>query len=385
VLEEGVLAYGRQYLASDNAIALNPAYLPLKPNIYSMPSTRIRDGGALHLTLKDALPDAWGRLVVQARNSWKSVSDVDILLQTNVDRVGAMVFSEQTNAISQLDFSIQSFDLEALADAARALEFNMEVSPELRRLLSQGGSLGGARPKASIVRNGELWMAKFPARGDEVDVQVLEACTLALAERCGIHVAEFKLVRVGKINALLLRRFDRPGALERGTRVHYLSAAAFTNSPYETNAGSYVKLAQHIRHYGANVIADLAQLFRRMVFNMIIDNSDDHVKNHGVLHSAKNKYVLSHAFDLVTQLTNLGYMGMAIVDEQLNAHLDSVRKHSPNFGLNNVAADQIISEVVAGIGSWKSLFESMGADDVLIKRVDACFQQQARIIGLPTT
>jgi serine/threonine-protein kinase HipA len=383
LLEEGIFAYGRQYLALDEAIALNPAFLPLVPDIFPLAATRIRDGGALNLTLKDALPDAWGRLVIQARNGWRAISDVDVLLQTNADRVGAMVFSAQQEDIPKLDLALQSSGLEELAQAAHALEFNMEVPPALRRLLSQGGSLGGARPKASVVRNDELWIAKFPARDDEIDVQLIEACTLALASKCGIEVPHFEVVRIGKIHALLLRRFDRPGKIVDGCRIHYLSAAAFTDSPYNSNAGSYVKLALQLRRYGARVAADLAQLFRRMVFNMAIDNSDDHVKNHGVLHSGNNRYTLSPAFDLVPQLTNLGYMGMAIMDEHLDAHLDIVRDQAPLFGLNSSEAEQIIGEVAAGVRHWKPLFESMEADAASLRRVEACFQRQAQIIGLP--
>lgn len=378
--EEGSLAYGRQYLASVDPIALNPAYLPLSAEVFAMPRARTRDGGALNLTLQDALPDAWGRLVVQARNNWQAISDVDVLLQTNADRVGAMVFSEQRALLSSLDLSLEAFSLEDLAKAAHALEFDMDVPPSMRRLLNNGGSLGGARPKASIVRNGELWIAKFPAKDDELDVQLVEACTLALAKQCGIHVPNFEVVRLGKIHVLLLRRFDRPGKVDRGGRVHFLSAAAFTNSPYHTNSGSYVKFAQHLRKYGGNVAADLAQLFRRMVFNMAIDNTDDHVKNHGVLHAGNNRYVLSPAYDLVPQLTNLGYMSMAIVDEQMHANLELARANAAQFGLTLAAADQIISEVIQGVIHWRPTFESMGVERPALNRIEACLMRQIQMV-----
>ncbi|MGL6047459.1 MAG: type II toxin-antitoxin system HipA family toxin, partial [Vogesella sp.] len=187
--------------------------------------------------------------------------------------------------------------------------------------------------------------------------------------------------RLGKIHALLLRRFDRPGKVDSGGRIHFLSAAAFTNSPYDSNAGSYVKLAQHLRKYGANVAADLAQLFRRMVFNMAIDNTDDHVKNHGVLHAGSNRYGLSPAYDLVPQLTNLGYMSMAIVDEKMDAHLDLARANAAQFGLTKEAAHQIISEVLQGVSNWRSLFESMGVDRPALSRIEACLTRQMQMIN----
>ena len=378
LFEEGVFAYGRRYLASADAMALNPAYLPLKADLFPLPRLRLRDGGALNLTLKDALPDAWGRLVLQARNNWQELDDVDVLLQTNADRVGAMVFAEQPGMV-QLDLAVEPFSLEELAEAAHKLEFDMEIPPSMRRLLNQGGSLGGARPKASLVKGNALWIAKFPAKDDEIDVQMLEACTLALASRCGISVPTFELARLGRIHALLLRRFDRPGNIDTGHRIHYLSAAAFTDSPYTSDAGSYVKLAQHIRRFGSHVAEDLPELFRRMVFNILVDNTDDHVKNHGVLHTGSNHYRLAPAFDLVPQLTNLGYMGMAIIDGQLDASLELARQQAQHFGLSPDQAEKAIMQISEGVKNWRPLFESMGADAALLRRVDACFQRQEKI------
>lgn len=378
--EEGSLAYGRQYLNEASAIALNPAYLPLEAGLFEMSPKRTRDGGALHLTIKDALPDAWGRLVVQARNNWQTLGDVDVLLQTNADRVGAMVFADQLDTLPQLNLTIGAYQLEELAAAAKSLEFDMEVKPEMRRLLQNGGSLGGARPKASVVRDGELWIAKFPAKDDELDVQLIEAGTLELARRCGIETPYFQVVRLGRIHALLLRRFDRPGLVIAGRRVHFLSAAAFTNSPYDSDHGSYVGLAQHLRRYGCNVMADLAQLFRRLIFNMAIDNSDDHVKNHGVLHAGHNQYVLSPAYDLVPQLTNLGYLGMGIDEGRMEANLSLAQQCAGHFGLTSREADQTITAVLDGVANWRTAYESIGVDAPTLARLDACFRRQLQII-----
>lgn len=377
--ESSSLAYGRNYLNRAGSTAINPATLPLQNTTFLTDSRRLRDGGGLPLTLQDALPDTWGRLVLQATNQWQQVDDIDALLQTNHDRVGALVFHTNPE-MTQLPLAVEAHSLSDLAKAAHGLEFGMEVPDKLRRLLRQGGSLGGARPKASLWTKHGLWLAKFPARDDEVDVQLLEAATLSLAAACGIRVPEFRVDKIGKVNAILLRRFDRPGTHPAGPRIHYLSAAAFTDSPYEGNSGSYVKLAETLRIHGSDVARDLEQLFRRMVFNMLIDNSDDHVKNHGVLHSGNNRYRLSPAFDLVPQLTNLGYTGMAIANEQSDANLQVALNHAPQFGLDLTRANEIISTLRSTLREWKPFFEKMGADVKLLKRVSACFERQNALV-----
>lgn len=378
VNEYGNFAYGLRYRAREGAIALNPAFMPTESARFAFQQRRLRDGGALNLTFKDALPDAWGELVLRYENNWKPLTADEMLLKTNTNRVGALVFSltREMPAISLADGRVR---LEDLAEAARCLAFEMEVPKELKRLLVRDGTLGGTRPKASLVRDHALWIAKFPSKGDEVDVQMLEACTLKLADLCGIRVPEFKLAPLQKINALLVRRFDRPGRVRDGRRTHYLSAAAFTDSPYESNKGCYVGLASQLRMHGSMVSRDLPELFRRLVFNVLIDNTDDHVKNHGVLHTGRNLYELSPAFDMVPQLTNLGYMGLAIAEGSEIPHLDAVLDAASHFGLSSAAAAMDIKRIRDVVAEWKAVFIAEGADDVLLRRVDHCFKTQEKI------
>jgi serine/threonine-protein kinase HipA len=378
VNEYGDFAYGLRYRVRDDAMALNPAFMPTKTATFSLPPHRLRDGGALNLTFKDCLPDAWGELVLRYENNWKPLRSEEMLLKTNANRVGALVFSRSREmpAATTVDRGVR---LEDLAEAARCLAFDMDVPKELKRLLVRGGTLGGARPKASLVRDHALWIAKFPAKGDEVDVQMLEACTLRLADLCGIRVPQFKLEPLEKTNVLLLRRFDRPGAVKDGQRIHYLSAAAFTDSPYDSNQGSYTGLASQLRVHGSKVATDLPELFRRLVFNVLIDNTDDHVKNHGVLHTDRNFYELSPAFDMVPQLTNLGYMGMSITEGSETPHLDAVLKVASHFGLSNAAASQEIKRIHNVVAGWKPVFVAEGANKDLLRRVEHCFKEQAKL------
>lgn len=379
VTESGGFEYGRRYRAQGGAMALNPAFMPIAPTSFSFPPRRLRDGGALNLSFKDCLPDAWGELVLRCENDWKPLTADEMLLKTNDYRVGALVFAPALDMPPPLA-ELAPVRLDDLAEAARCLSFELEVPKRLKRFLPRGGTLGGARPKASLVRDAALWIAKFPARDDEVDVQLLEACTLKLARLCDIRVPDFELAPLQKINALLVRRFDRPGHFKDGRRIHYLSAAAFTDSPYDSNQGSYVGLANQLRRHGSMVPRDLPELFRRLVFNVLIDNSDDHVKNHGVLHTGVNLYELSPAFDMVPQLTNLGYMGMAINEGIEAPHLDSVRDAAGHFGLSKTAASATIKQIRQVVAAWKAVFVAEGADKPLLRRVEHCFAVQEKMV-----
>lgn len=380
VVESGEFAYGRRYLQLPEADALNPDFLPLQDASFVLPERRIRDGGALPLTFRDALPDSWGRKVLEAQHG-KPLADVDVLLMTNADRVGAMVFSE--NLPLQADApAIELIELETLAEAVRRLEFAMEITPAMQRLLQRGGSLGGARPKATFIHDDQRWIAKFPAHGDAYNVEIVEAATLALAQHCGIDVAPFFLHPLQHGHALLLRRFDRQGKIGRERRMHYLSASALLDVPYESSGGSYAEFAQMLRRISNNPAHDLAQLYRRMIFNLVVDNSDDHVKNHGVLHVGKGQYRLAPAFDLVAQLSNIGYQQLPILPGRFEAHLDLARAAAPQFGLSLLQADAIIGLISSAAQTdFSTLLATHGADHKLCERVRESVARQIRLIA----
>jgi len=386
VMESGEFAYGRQYLQAPGAQPLNPLHLPLRDGVLPLGPRRVRDGGALPLTLRDALPDAWGRRVLEAQHG-RELPDADVLLLTNDDRVGAMVFGGQLPLASapheQLAQATQAFhSLQALADAALALESGRETSRDMKRLLQGGGSLGGARPKATVVHDGQRFMAKFPSRGDTHDVEALEAATTALARQCGIEVPDFFLQPLHRGHVLVLRRFDRAGSVGHEQRRPYLSASAILDVPYESSGGSYVDLALALRQVSADPVADLRQLFRRLVFNLVVDNSDDHIKNHGLLHTGTG-WRLAPAFDLVMQLGNLGYQSLPILPNQLESHLDRVRQAAPQFGLSAQQAQAVIDDVAGTAHTQAALaLQAHGADKPLVSRALACLERQASLIGL---
>lgn len=382
VMESGEFAYGRRFLQTPNAQPLNPEHLPLRDAVFVLPERRLRDGGAMPLTLRDALPDAWGRKVLEAQQG-RAVSDLDALLLTNDDRIGAMVFSEtlpiQTD-VPPADILL----LPDLAEAARHLEAGLAVTPRMQQLLRGGASLGGARPKATFVHEGRRFIAKFASMGDEHDMEVVEAATLGMASACGITVPPFQLRELVGGHALLVARFDRAGPISDEQRWHYLSASALLNVPYESSDGSYVELAQTLRRISAKPEQDVTELFRRMVFNLVAGNSDDHVKNHGVLHQGQGIWRLAPAFDLVAQLnSHTGYQELAILPGQRASSLALAREAAPHFGLSSASAAHIIQSIGQTVSTQAHLaITSSGGSPALARRVTAFMAQQAeRIAG----
>ncbi|MCB5189360.1 type II toxin-antitoxin system HipA family toxin [Methylobacillus arboreus] len=378
-IESGEYAYGKQYLASPSAIALNHDYLPLTSGILPLPGQRLRDGGVLPLTFKDALPDSWGRRVLEAQHGGP-LDDLDVLLMTNEDRVGALVFSEALPISLEHD-EAALVSLEALADSVRSLELGMEVPPQMRRLLHRGGTLGGARPKATFIHDQRRWIAKFPSAADTHDVELLEIGLLKLASMCGIEVSPAHLVPIPHGHAILIQRFDRHGAIGQESRQHYLSAAALLNVSYETGLGSYEEFAQVIRRLSINPREDLHQLYRRMIFNLVVDNTDDHVKNHGMLHVGHGQYRLAPAFDIEMQLRNLGYQELAITPGQQHSSIRLALEVSPAFGINQQDAATIIQEIETTVQQHlTSIAASFGATPEFQSTIGQCLKRQREII-----
>lgn len=382
----GDLSYGLQYLANRFTIALNPAWLPKSQAPFEIGPTRWRDGGPIPLTIQDALPDAWGDLVLTACFGRK-LSPVEVLMETNRERVGGLVFWGKDKALqeaqqpSAADLAIEMATLEELQIAADQIAQGIEVPITTRRMLNPGASLGGARPKASLIDADELWLAKFAAPADTMDVQLLEAGTLTLAAQCGIRVPEFRLRKIGHRSVLLLRRFDRPGSVTSGHRIHYLSGAAMTNCAYQGNEGSYVKLAQSLREHGVSgaMRLDLEELFIRLLFNLFVDNTDDHIKNHGYLHDGGNRYRLSPVFDVVPQLTNLGYQGIR-VKESNNASLEDAMSIAREFGVAPKAADRALQKISDVLAESADVYRSVGLPERDVQQVMACFARQRALI-----
>lgn len=380
LLEGGHLAYGLGYLGNPRAEALGPQ-LPLQRDSHVLGRRLLRDGGAMPLIVRDALPDAWGRLVIARELGGRLPGDRELLLLTNEDRIGAMVFSE-TQAMPPAP-GLPHDELAQVADAVNRLQYDLDIPERLKHLLLRGGSLGGARPKASFAHDQALWLAKFPAIGDPVDVQTLEALAMGLAAACGIRVPAFFTLPLGHGDKVFLScRFDRSGPQAR-QRIHYLSASALLDIPYESSAGSYIALARVLRRLSIAPGVDLEELFRRLIFNLLIDNSDDHLKNHGMLYAGNGLYRLSPAFDVVPQLSNLGYQMLSIDGSSHASSLELAIQAAPHFDLSPEQARAIVQTMADTVeAGWRTQAAVVGASSGLCRHLESCLLRQAELIGL---
>ncbi len=343
------LRYAPGWLRSGFALSED---LPLTGDLFV---PREKDGAAG--AVDDARPDRWGERVIRKFEPTPRLSILEFLLFAGDDRYGALGVSQRSEAYEpwsrgpapRLD------SLQEMAEVVRKVLAN-EAVPELqRRLVRPGASLGGARPKSLIDIDGEPWLVKF-SEGEEIDTPLIEHATMALARSCGVEVATTRALQVGANHAVAVRRFDRMGA----ARLHAVSAHVALRAAGEDYG--YPQLAQLLRRLApADAIrSQQEQLFRRMVFNILMDNTDDHEKNHALLRQADGDYLLSPAFDVVPSAQGLGYQAMQIGDQATESTLVNALSQARQFGLKPDAARDVIKEVSTGVAGWKKAFTGQG-------------------------
>ncbi len=227
-------------------------------------------------------------------------------------------------------------------------------------LIAPGASLGGARPKASILdHHGEMWIAKFPSRNDQGDIGGWEIVTYELAIAAGINMSECKAQKFSSdYYTFLTKRFDRSAD---GARIHFASAMTmlgYSDGQDHTDGASYLELVEFIQNNGANVAQDLEQLWRRIVFSICVTNTDDHLRNHGFILTNEG-WLLSPAYDINPVETGSG-LKLNISDEDNSLDLDLAIEVSEFFRLSEERATEIIGEVKVAIRSWKEVATKYG-------------------------
>ncbi len=288
------LRYTPEYLADARAFPLDPAGLPLQPGDFSAAQLN-----APLMALEDALPDDWGRRLLILRHGLPRgrQSEPHLMQVLAGQGLGALSFHAPGQPPSAEAHAAGLLELDILLDAAQRLEKegSAAIDDSTRSLLAAGSSPGGARPKVLVQDAEGQWIAKFPSRRDDVDMVGLEVASLELARLAGLEVPDFRLVELAASRrALLVKRFDLAA---QGGRHHMLSFRALLQA-----GGYYVlrylDLIAALRQYGANPERDVPQMFRQMVFNALLGNTDDHLKNFWLLADADG-YRLSPAFDLL--------------------------------------------------------------------------------------
>ena len=371
----GRFAYGLRYLERPNALPVDPVALHLG----SVPRDAIINGG-LYGSLRDASPDYWGRLVIAAelKSPPESLGEMDFLLHGNASRVGCLDFRV---SLEQGEPEIRPPSFQSLADileAATQLQRGELVRHDLLQLLEQGTSIGGARPKCTVELDDALWIAKFPDRGDTVNFPRIEYSTMLLAKSCGITIPEVRIISVGGKDVLLVKRFDRRKTLLGYQRFGFLSALSLMEwDERDRTQWSYPALADKMRAVVLAQPLELEELFRRMVFNILCRNTDDHPRNHGFLWGEKG-LALSPAYDIVPTLASSGVgtefsLSMSLGGSGRQATMVNAVSFSARFGLSQHEARLIVEEMKVCVKDWEGHFTSLAISPIDLEAVRACF------------
>ena len=354
------LTYDPAWMASPKGFALSED-LPLQVGLM-LPEARDTAAGAVD----DARPDQWGERVIRLIERPARLSLLEYLYFAGDDRFGALGVSLQAETyVPAATAAMPTF--EGLNDMHQAVQRVMAgdaVSEQQRRLLQPGVSIGGARPKSLMQIDGASWVVKF-SEGGELDSPLIEHASMQLARRCGIQTADSLALPLPQGHAVAVRRFDRAGS----QRLHVQSAHVALRAAGEVIG--YPELAQLIRRVGRpeQVRAQQQELFRRMVFNILIDNTDDHEKNHALVRGADGFYELSPAFDVLPAAQGLGYQQMRVGALGHEATLANALSEARAFGLTDAQARQTVAEIAHQVAHWKQVFKSLDVRDADIDQL----------------
>jgi serine/threonine-protein kinase HipA len=329
----------------------------------------------------DARPDRWGERIIRFLDKPPRLSLLEYLYFAGDDRFGALgvSMSKEEYRPRRLGPLPTLAEVSAVQELVRKVLANEPIPDREKRLISPGATMGGARPKALLDIDGVQWVVKF-ADGDPTDTPLIEHASMTLARSAEIRAAETMPIKLVDGHAVAIKRFDRAGR----RRVHALSANVALKAAGEELG--YPELAQLLRRRGVTEGGvnreHMRELFRRMVFNILIDNTDDHEKNHVLLINDAQTYELSPAFDVLPSGQALGYQQMRVGVEQADSTLANAMSMSTSFGLKPDQAAREVRLVIAAIGRWKRHFRSCGVSardiDSLAEQIDRPFLEEQR-------
>jgi len=373
------LHYGEQWLADGFALSED---LPLVDNEFLPPGRLGADTQRAVGAVDDARPDRWGEKVIRFVDKPKRLSLMEYLYYAGDDRFGALGVSTSPGAYNPKAGSPlpRLGQAQQLSEVVAKIEASAPISALEAKIIAGGGSpLGGAKPKALIDIDGEQWVIKF-FDNEPVDTPLIEHATMTLAKRAGITVAETQIIRLAGANAIAVRRFDR----EPGRRIHSISAGtairAATASGDEPEMG-YPALARILRRVGITQDdinqRDARELFRRMVFNMLVDNTDDHEKNHALLvvnPFAHGRLKLAPAYDVVPTNSGQGFQEFICGADGRESTLENAMSQCDAFGLPATEAAAEVAAVIDAVNTWQEHFAQAGVSErdieSLAERID---------------
>ncbi len=378
--ETATFEYTGAWLESPVHFSLEPA-LKLGPGPFHTPSDMPLFGA-----IGDSAPDRWGRVLMRRmerrraereQRTPRTLQEIDYLLLVDDEaRQGALRFAEKEGGpfLREIDAKRTPpfIELPQLLSAAERVVDDEETEEDLRLLLAPGSSLGGARPKASVRdRDGHLAIAKFARRDDEYNAVAWEFLALTLAGKSGINVADARLEMVGTKPVLVVRRFDRG----EGRRIPFLSSMSMLDAR-DNQTRSYLEIVDVLRQHGASPKEDIQALWRRMVFNILISNTDDHLRNHGFVHAGQGGWRLSPAYDLNPVPVDLKprILTTAINEDDATASLALAMAVAPYFELDEARARAMAGAVGRAVSTWRDEAARLGLTKAEINRMASAFE-----------
>lgn len=383
--------YSKEWLKHPKRFALEPE-LPLSPGQQFTQGNK-----PLFNAFSDSAPDRWGRYLVVRQEKRlaereggqrRQLFETDFLLGIHDHvRMGALRFCTKQNGDEYGPFLADGptpvpplIDLRKLQSSVARVDAHQETDEDLAIVFAPGSSLGGARPKA-VVRepDGRTLVAKFERESDPHPVIRWEALTLTLAERAGIRVPNNRLVEESGKSILLLERFDRDGEL----RIPFISALTMVGAS-DGDERSYLDMVEGISQYGGRPDSDLRELWRRLVFNILVSNTDDHLRNHGFLHYSGG-WVLSPAYDMNPVPEDVGPRVLSLaIDEHgdRTANLQLALDAAEYYGLNSEEARQVAGEVAAAVSKWRELAGKFGISAAQQNYMESAFEHEDLEMGL---
>ena len=392
--ENAAFEYTPEWLAAEERFTLDPTLRPLAGPQFQKKSA---EGSVFHAVISDCEPDGWGKQVIkrdhakrrrEARGSDEAADNeplnaLDYLLAVDdASRVGALRFRDEDGFFQRMPEQGRRtapplIELGQLLAASRAVENHTETAADLAYLRGRGTSLGGLRPKCTVIDDdGQLSIGKFPSVADERAVTKGEVLALQLARDAGIDAANARLVNSDGAQIALIRRFDRQG----GVRILYASAATMMGAERRDGQDhAYTEIVDAIRVHSARAQADIDELWRRIAFSVLITNIDDHLLNHGFLHETGELWRLSPAFDLNPSPERVREFKTWISEDAgPEATIDGLMSVIRYFNISPTRAKEILSGVERAVSTWRTKARALGMTDTEIDQFADAFEHAER-------
>jgi len=368
--------YGNRYIQRADAVPVDPFSLPL-PSPGRRTVYRTEADFAVFNGIRDAGPDKWGRYLLDKKYPTSGLDEFDYIVSSGPDRVGALGFGESpTSGVGVWNghtFIPADDRFPDITQIQRAVDHAENPDdPDFLKLLEYGPSIGGARPKGTVLWDAIPYLAKFSLSTDGWNICMAEYASMKLAAECGMNVPRVVITEALGKSVYLVQRFDRVNR----KRVPFHSALTLTGS-HESDYGrhSYKDIVNAISKFSPHPAEDRLELYRRMVFNIYCSNTDDHMRNHGFLYAGNGQWKLSPLYDVLPfpQSTNSWSLALTIGKEGRSATVTNALSAAEIFGLRMKEAAAVVEQIHEGTRNWQEFYSNCGLSHVDIDKISNCF------------